>query len=502
MQKKLLIICLLLVSGTLAWSQNQDFIRYIEDYASTAIREMERAGIPASIKLAQGILESNAGKSELARKGNNHFGIKCGSNWKGKKVYRKDDDYNEQGQLIESCFRSYKSVEACYVAHSEFLRDPNKAYRYGFLFRLNPRDYKRWAVGLKQAGYATSATYAEKLINLIELYELHKYDEMSSIELETPASEIIAGILTNNDVKYVRSESNETLADIARRTDVALRRLLKYNEIASNATEDLEEGDKIYIQPKRNAYRGKEKYHYVEAGQDMFYISQRYAVKMAKLYKRNRMDEGTQPAPNERIRLRGCKVKERPKLLSEYRESDEPPMPELIIDETEDGEIEMDDTDETVIETPKPEVPVTTPKPPVLDPGKNTEFPESKPKDPSTIPDKIEIDGDPATTKPNPPVVTPTPIPPKPDPKPETETTTDDTIDNEPDFPEEPLVEPDEPTEIVPTPPTTTQNYHVVVKGDTLYNISRRYDLTVDQLKSMNGLTNNIISVGMRLRIK
>ncbi len=501
MQKKLLIVCLLFSFTQQVWTQNQDFIRYIEDYAEIAIREMERAGIPASIKLAQGILESNAGKSELARKGNNHFGIKCGNNWKGKKVYRKDDDYNEQGQLVESCFRSYKSVEACYVAHSEFLRDPNKSYRYGFLFRLNPRDYKRWAVGLKQAGYATSATYSEKLINLIELYELHKYDEMSTIDLETPASEIVAGILTNNDVKYVRSESNETLADIARRTDVALRQLLKYNEIASDGTEKLEEGDKIYIQPKRNAYRGKEKYHYVESGQDMLYISQRYAVKVSKLYKRNRMDEGTQPAPNERIKLRGCKVKERPKLLSEYRESDEPPMPELLIDENEDGEIETDDSEESV-DVVEPEIPITKPKPPVLDPGKTTEYPESKPKDPSTIPEKIEVDI-PPTDKPNPPVVTP-PVttPPNPTPTTPTTPTTDEeeVIDNQPSFPEEPLVEPDEPT-VVP-PPVVTENFHVVAKGDTLYNISRRYNLTVDQLKSLNGLTDNVIHVGMRLRTK
>ncbi|GJM35138.1 MAG: hypothetical protein DHS20C18_41390 [Saprospiraceae bacterium] len=491
MLKKLLIFSLTILSAQMVWTQNQDFIRYVEKYKDIAIQEMERAGIPASIKLAQGILESNAGKSELARKGNNHFGIKCGNDWKGKKVFRKDDDYNEEGQLVESCFRSYKSVDACYVAHSEFLRDPKKAYRYGFLFRLNPRDYKRWAIGLKQAGYATSATYSEKLIDLIELYELHKYDDMSTIDLETPASEIVAGILTNNDVKYVRSESNETLADIARRTDVALRNLLKYNELSTDANQKLAEGEQIYIQPKRNAYRGKEQYHYVEKGQNMLYISQRYGVKVSKLYHRNRMPDNTQPAPNERIKLRGCKVKTSPKLMRDYKESDEPPMPELILDETDEGEMEMETEPETPIE---PEIPITTPKPPVLEPGKKPEFPESKPKDPSTIPEKIEVDPLP-TEKPKPPVTTPPP------PKPETPNP-DVPINNEPDFPETPIPEVENPVTPTPTPPATTETFHVVEKGDTLYNISRRYNTTVDLIKSLNGLTDNTIRLGMRLKVK
>ena len=149
---------------------------YIKKFKKIAISEMERTGVPASIKLAQGILESNAGQSTLARKANNHFGIKCGSTWTGKTYYRKDDDFDENGNLVESCFRAYRNAKSSFIAHSEFLADPRKRYRYGFLFQLNPRDYKAWARGLKRAGYATSPTYAEKLISIIETYDLDQYD--------------------------------------------------------------------------------------------------------------------------------------------------------------------------------------------------------------------------------------------------------------------------------------------------------------------------------------
>ena len=149
---------------------------YIKRYKNIAISEMERAGIPASIKLAQGLLESGAGSSDLARKANNHFGIKCHSNWTGGTYYKKDDEYNALGMLKKSCFRAYKNADASYVAHSEFLRDPKKHERYGFLFGLKTTDYKGWAKGLKKAGYATSNTYPKKLIDLIERYKLYQYD--------------------------------------------------------------------------------------------------------------------------------------------------------------------------------------------------------------------------------------------------------------------------------------------------------------------------------------
>ena len=161
----------------------QDRVAYIQRYKNIDIREMERTGVPASIKLAQGLLESAAGTSTLAKKANNHFGIKCGADWKGRTIYRKDDDYDDNGILQESCFRAYKSAEESYIAHSEFLRDPRKEHRYGILFQYKVTDYRRWARGLKKSGYATSATYDEKLISIIENYGLDKFDRVSSGDL-------------------------------------------------------------------------------------------------------------------------------------------------------------------------------------------------------------------------------------------------------------------------------------------------------------------------------
>ena len=156
----------------IALLSNQSFNNYIEQHKDIAIQEMLRTGVPASIKLAQALLESNAGRSTLALKANNHFGIKCGSKWKGKTHYRKDDDY-KRGKLVKSCFRKYKKTQESFIAHSNFLKD-NK--RYASLFQLDRKDYKKWAKGLKKAGYATSKTYAQKLIKLIEEYKLYQYD--------------------------------------------------------------------------------------------------------------------------------------------------------------------------------------------------------------------------------------------------------------------------------------------------------------------------------------
>ncbi len=149
---------------------------FIEQFATTAISEMNRSKIPASITLAQGILESNSGASRLAIEGNNYFGIKCGSSWSNATVLHKDDDYDENGNLIESCFRAYASPEASFKDHSDFLVDRE---RYEELFNYG-NDYKKWAYGLQKCGYATSKTYGEKLVKLIEKYNLHRYDTKSN----------------------------------------------------------------------------------------------------------------------------------------------------------------------------------------------------------------------------------------------------------------------------------------------------------------------------------
>lgn len=469
MFKQLLSITVftLFVISCTAQKLDENFLKYIEKHKDLALREMERAGIPASIKLAQGLLESNAGRSYLAKKGNNHFGIKCGDNWKGKKVYRKDDEYNSKGKLIESCFRSFRSAEACYIAHSEFLRDPKKQYRYGFLFRLDPRDYKRWAKGLKKAGYATSATYAEKLISIIERYDLNKYDNMLPGDLDEPVADVLeAGIFVNNDVKYATAEENETVADIAKRTDTSLRSLLKYNERFEDGNQELKAGERVYIQPKRSGYRAKKlKWHVVREGEDLFAISQQYGVKLKKLLRRNRLEENMEPAEGEKIKLRGWKVKERPKLATE-KTKEEPEKPELeMVEEEETITAPVEESTDTKVDSTKIDT-VT----PAIDSTKTDTSSLDTPMeeiDETVLPSNND------------------------DPKP-----TDGPTSN-PDFTDEEIEE-----EAPPTPQPSAAVYHTVQQGDTLWNISQRYNTSVDAIKKLNKLTNNSIRLGMKLRVK
>lgn len=455
--------------------QSETQLNYINRFKDIAVQEMERTGIPASIKLAQGLLESNAGQSILARRANNHFGIKCGANWQGDNIYREDDDYDANGKLIKSCFRSYKNSDASYIAHSEFLRDPRKAFRYGFLFRLDPMDYRNWAYGLKQAGYATSPTYPESLISLIERYELFRYDNTTAVDIDTPSDIVASGILDNNDVRYVVVSEGESLEDIAKRVDVSVRNLISYNEKIGNSQQDIAEGERVYLQPKRNGYRGKDKYHTVGAGETIFSISQEYAVKMSKLYSRNHLSSGEEPAVNEKIKLRGCKVKDAPKLRSEQEEvlDSNPAAPVLP-----NGELDMEEPEEEET-VPVPTRPVTPP-PVIVQPETPTNG-GTKPDVPIIIVDPNRPPAPapsptPAPTTPNtsnPPVINPAPAP----------------------SPTTPSTNPNDNTDGAPV-------YHTVVAGETLYGISRRYNITVDQLKSFNGLTTNSIQAGMKLRVK
>ena len=209
MKSNLLTLLTLFCSFTLI-SQSQPL--YIESFKTLAIQEMERTGIPASITLAQGILESAWGKGVLARSSNNHFGIKCKSDWLGSTFYLEDDDFNAEGKLIQSCFRGYETVEASYIDHSDFLVN-NK--RYALLFALNPTDYVGWARGLQTCGYATDPQYAEKLIRKIEEYALFQYDlnqesetfvmEAPSYELPDFSQEALIEVQTEEDVAITES---------------------------------------------------------------------------------------------------------------------------------------------------------------------------------------------------------------------------------------------------------------------------------------------------------
>jgi len=312
--KKVIYSLILLATNMNLLANSREFNQYIGQYKIIAIQEMQRTGIPASIKLAQGLLESNAGRSTLAIKANNHFGIKCGSKWKGKTIYRKDDDY-KRGKLVKSCFRKYKSGKASYLAHSDFLAKDNKRYR--FLFDLPATDYKQWAKGLKKAGYATSKTYASKLIKIIEQYHLYKYDhERANISHPKPlvlAKKTKKEYQYINDAKMVFAKEGDTPISIAKRWNTSAQRIVQYNEQITSILEKMKADTPVFLQQKRKRFRGRGRYHTVRTGESLYAISQLYGIRLKELYKRNKIPYGKEVMAGESIKIKG-KSKKSPRL--------------------------------------------------------------------------------------------------------------------------------------------------------------------------------------------
>ena len=314
MKRFLTVLSALLLLAGMAWGQKMTRRQYIEKYAETAVREMKATGIPASITLAQGCLESGNGNSTLATKANNHFGIKCHNNWKGKTVKHDDETPGE-------CFRSYKDADESFRDHSDFLRYRD---RYAFLFNLEATDYKGWAYGLQKAGYATDKAYASSLIRIIEENELYRYDKLDAVSrkelpptpMEAEQSTVFKPlpghklytvslsrqIHSTNGVAYIRAQEGDTYRDLAREFNLFKGELLRFNERKRDTR--LEPGEIVYVEAKkRESARGLDK-HVVEEGETMRDLSQRYAVKMKKLYKYNSMAAGTQPEPGTILNLR------------------------------------------------------------------------------------------------------------------------------------------------------------------------------------------------------
>jgi LysM repeat protein len=308
--------------GLFLWSvvssgQQKAYLEYLEKYQHIAVAEMHRTGIPASVKMAQALIESNAGRSELATQANNHFGIKCGGDWTGKSFHKEDDDYDANGKLKKSCFRHFGSVEESFVAHSEFLRNPAKVNRYGFLFNLPTTDYAAWAEGLKKAGYATNPNYAKILIRVIEEYKLHLLDvevspadkpelaiKKEHVEQQAAKYKLPEKVVKNNGVPMVFAKAGDTPQRIADRTGVRLDRILASNEQLSAANQALVYGERVYLSTKKRHLRGsKAKWHYVQKGETIYAIAQHYGLKLESLMKRNRLKAGEEPAIGTRISI-------------------------------------------------------------------------------------------------------------------------------------------------------------------------------------------------------
>lgn len=275
-------------------------MEYIERFKDAAIQEMIRAKIPASITLAQGILESANGNSPLAMYANNHFGIKCHKHWKGDTFTIDDDEKDE-------CFRKYESVDQSFKDHSEFLTTRS---RYANLFKLKITDYKGWAKGLKKAGYATNPKYADLLITIIDENKLYQYDVHHKVASKKMARERTSKsmatarkhrqIRLHNNIKYTVVRENDSFRSLANDFKMNLWQIYRYNDI--NRNDELKEGDIIYLQPKKN--KAAESFHIVTAEDNMRSISQLYGIKLKKLYKKNNMIMGTQPQKGEKLYLK------------------------------------------------------------------------------------------------------------------------------------------------------------------------------------------------------
>ncbi len=314
-QKIILFFSLYLTSYVCYSQQNSVYNSYILQYKDVAIEQMNKHKIPASITLAQGLLESAAGQSKLARKANNHFGIKCGSTWKGKYVRHDDDKRGEK-------FRAYDSPIESYEDHSVFLT--TRAH-YAPLFSLELTDYKGWAHGLKKAGYATNPRYAHQLIKIIEDYNLYKYDQVKSSQTISvvPTTKSVSkntSSKTSNNVNiilenelivrirnknyYIIAKHGDTFKSISEQTGISQRKLRNYNEV--DKTYELSEGDIVYLQKKRSKAerKWKGKYHIVMHGQSIYTIAQIYGVKIKTLYKLNDLPYDYRAEFGDKLRIR------------------------------------------------------------------------------------------------------------------------------------------------------------------------------------------------------
>ena len=280
---------------------------YIDKYKETAMEAMRTHGIPASITLAQGCLESGDGNSDLAVKANNHFGIKCHNDWKGQTYYKKDDDPGK------SCFRKYRNASESFKDHSDFLRYRD---RYAFLFDLEITDYKGWCYGLKKAGYATDPQYAERLIKIIEDYRLYRFDRemytkagknsnllppspnelMKVMELNPARNSLLykysrnRTIYVRNGVPYILAGSMDTYESIAEEYNLFTKELLRYNDLRK--PKELVPGTVVYLQKKKAKAQRHMEIHIAVEGDTYYDVAQRYGVRMKRLFKYNGYKEG------------------------------------------------------------------------------------------------------------------------------------------------------------------------------------------------------------------
>ncbi len=279
------------IISSLSAQKSMNTKEYIDSFKQAAMQEMRVHGVPASITLGQGILESASGNSKLSKECNNHFGIKCRKNWNGKFCLADDDAKDE-------CFRGYETAIESYRDHSLFLKGSS---RYAPLFELNPTDYEGWANGLREAGYATNPAYGTILSNIIRKYRLTLYDSMVVLGEEYfKGSSDQPEMIQINGVPAIGAKEGENPSEVAKKHHLGTWQIYRYNDLKEG--EMINPGEIIYLRPKRSS--GSEETHILKKGETLRDISQQYAVKMKQLYRKNRLEPGQEPAVGEVIYLK------------------------------------------------------------------------------------------------------------------------------------------------------------------------------------------------------
>lgn len=444
-----LAICMVICAFTTAAAQSISTTQYIDSYKHIAMEEMRRSGVPAAIKLAQGILETQSGNGWLVLNSNNHFGIKCKNNWTGKSVNYDDDAKGE-------CFRKYDSPEESWKDHSDFLRNNP---RYKFLFDYAADDYKSWAYGLKTAGYATSRTYPQQLIQIIEKYNLQEYTTLAMSNKALPQGPVFAGPPVQrpqdapvaredytpakvnypqhtefriNGRKVVYVKEGTALIQVANAKNIRLSNLLKMNDLDTDVP--LEKDMLIFLQSKHK--KGKNDYHIVAPGETLHDIAQAEGVQLRWLRKRNKMQEGEQPAAGEKIVLDGY-ASVKPKLGSHS-----------VVKADEHKDLE--------------------PRKIIRD-----------------IREEIEKAGNPQASTPEAPAAPAAPVA------------------QQPAAPKQTGLPPEMVEELKKIGTSSgTGQYHIVAQKETLYSISKKYNITVAQLQAWNNLSDNGIRIGQQLIVR
>jgi LysM repeat protein len=455
---------------------------YIEAYAEIAQAEQIRTNIPACIKLAQGILESSIGGSDLAKVANNHFGIKCGKDWTGATFYQMDDEVDK------SCFRVYESAYDSYIQHSEFLLSKK---RYNDLFELNQDDYKRWAKFLKKAGYATNPDYPNLIIQTIEKYSLFKYNvtKNDSLTVLAPTVQNIKdedfnsiidtaydnkssilfykynyGTILINGVPAIYAKRVESALSIAIRLAIPYKKILEFNDL--NESSELIPFQYVFIQPKSKSFKKPEPtFHVVRNDESMYEIAQFYGIRLENLLTLNKLNRNQEPAQNERIYL-NTQAPKTPTLRSPYFAKRTPPLQAFEKQATKDNSA-------TIVINTEPSPPDVVPFRPAN--RRQPTEPEANVNQPINSVDTESL--------PKPPPVKPRIIV----------------------SPPAGLIglesEVVRPTLSRETVITKTSTKHIVKEKETLYAISRFYQIKVDDIVSANQLTTISLNVGQELQI-